>query len=306
MQENKPEYYSPVYKKMLDFFYQQFYAPIVQSVGKKDVKLNSLSSYSHLIAAIREGKVQYKDGVFSGKFNARISRELSLFARYDRRSGIWKGRAGSDIYSAAMYAEDKKKQITARMNRAIDECENNIDRNIKDLSLGDNLPLRIMQDDIKKDLYKIGVMPEISEGTQKRLRQDYTENQQLNIKNWKDEQIKRLRDMVQEYQTTGTDESLVYMIQREYNITANKAHFLARQETGLFFSKLSMDRASEAGVRRYRWSTSHDEKVRATHKYLDGQIISFDSPPVVDLRTGRRAHAGEDYNCRCQKIWILE
>jgi|WetSurMetagenome_2_1015567.scaffolds.fasta_scaffold06031_4 SPP1 gp7 family putative phage head morphogenesis protein len=305
MQENKQEYYSPIEKRMLQFFYSQFYAPLIQAIDKKDVRLNSVS-YSYLISAIRDGSIQYKDGVFTGKYSAKISRELSQFATYDRRSNTWHGRPSPDVLVAAIYADGKRKEIISRMNTALDLCAQNIEQNIKTLSLGDNLPMSIMQGDIRQDLYKIGVMPEISAGVEKKLRQEYTENQQINIKNWQDEQIQRLRDMVQNYQTTGTDGSLQQMIQEEFNISANKAHFLARQETGLFFSKLSMNRASESGVRRYKWSTSHDEKVRESHKILNGKIIDFDNPPVVDQRTGRRAHAGEDYNCRCQKIWILD
>ena len=304
MQENKPEYYDPIYKKMLYFFYQQFYVPILQAVDKKDVKLNAVMSA--LISAINSGKIQYKDGTFTGQFNSKTSRELSQFAEYDRRSHSWHGRPSPEVLAAAVFAEGKRKEILSRLQQAIDLSEENIEQNIADLSLGDSLPLRMMQGDIKQDLYKVGIMPDISDGVANKLRQDYTESQQLNIKNWYPEQITRLREMVQEYQTTGTDESLQKLIQQEYNVSANKAHFLAKQESSLFFSKLGMDRASATGVRRYRWSTSHDERVRISHRHLDGQIIDFNNPPVVDPKTGRRAHAGEDYGCRCSKIWMID
>ena len=304
MQENKPEYYDPIYKKMLSFFYQQFYSPLLIAIDKPNIKLNAAMTY--LIAAINSGKIQYKDGIFTGQFNIKTSRELSSFAEYDRRSQSWKGRPGPDVLSAAVFAESKRKNLVSQLQQALDIAEDNINQNISDLSLGDALPMWIMQDDIKKDLYKVGIMPEITEGDENKFKSNYTENQQLNIKNWVPDQIERLRNMVQEYQTTGTDESLQFLIQQEYNVSANKAHFLARQETGLFFSKLSMDRASSTGVRRYKWSTSHDERVRLDHKLLDKQIIDFNNPPIVDRKTGRRAHAGEDFGCRCQKIWMLD
>lgn len=304
MQKNKQEYYDPIYKDMLSFFYQQFYAPVLQAIDKKNVKLNAIDNY--LISAINSGKIQYKDGVFTGQFNSKTSRELSKFAVYDRRSNSWHGRPGPDVLAVAIFAEGKRKEIISRMQQAIDLTEENINQNISDLSLGDSLPLRMMQGDIKQDLWKVGIVPDISDGVAKKLRQDYTESQQFNIKNWIPEQITRLREMVQNYQTTGTDESLQQLIQSEYNVSANKARFLARQETGLFFSRLGMDRASSAGVRRYRWSTSHDERVRYSHRLLDKQIIDFDNPPVVDPKTGRRAHAGEDFGCRCNKIWIID
>jgi len=55
----------------------------------------------------------------------------------------------------------------------------------------------------------------------------------------------------------------------------------------------------EGGFDRYVWTTKKDSKVRPDHARLEGRIISWNDPPVVDLRSGRHAHPGEDYNCRC-------
>lgn len=306
----KPDYYEPVAESILDFLYRQFYAPLMAEIDKPAVKLNA--STSALVAAILSGRVQYKDGVFSGTFNMRISGELSRFATFDKRSKTWKGRPPAEVIGASVQAEAKRDQLTAKLKAAIHKAETTINDAIRSASFGSDLPLFAMGEDIKRDLYNIGVMPDIDERTAAKLKRDYNDSQVLNVKNWTAEQTKRLRDMVEKYQTTGTDESLRDLIQREYQVSANKAQFLARQETSLFFSKLSMNRASATGVRRYRWSTSHDERVRKdpngpNHKHLDGQVFDIDGPGgVVDLKTGRRAHAGEDWGCRCAKIWVLE
>lgn len=306
----KPDYYEPVAASILDFLYRQFYAPLMAEIDKPAVKLNS--STSALVAAILSGRVQYKDGVFSGTFNMRISGELSRFATFDKRSKTWKGRPPAEVIGASVQAEAKRDQLTAKLKAAIHKAETTINDAIRSASFGSDLPLFAMGEDIKRDLHNIGVMPDIDERTAAKLKRDYNDSQVLNVKNWTAEQTKRLRDMVEAYQTTGTDESLRDLIQREYQVSANKAQFLARQETSLFFSKLSMNRAASTGVRRYRWSTSHDERVRSdprgpNHKHLDGQVFDIDGPGgVVDLKTGRRAHAGQDFGCRCAKIWVLE
>ena len=305
-----PSYYEPVAASILDFLYRQFYAPLMDEIDKPAVKLNA--SVSALTSAILSGRVQYKDGVFSGQFNMRISGELSRFATFDKRSKTWKGRPPAEIIGASIQAEAKRDQLTAKLKAAIDKAETTINEAIRSASFGSDLPLFAMGEDIKRDLHHIGVMPDIDERTAAKLKRDYNDSQVLNVKNWTAEQTKRLRDMVEAYQTTGTDESLRDLIQREYQVSANKAQFLARQETSLFFSKLSMNRAASTGVRRYKWSTSHDERVRRdprgpNHKHLDGQVFDIDGPGgVVDLKTGRRAHAGEDFGCRCGKIWVLE
>lgn len=302
MLHTKPAYYSKVQEDIKLFFYG-FYAPLLEEVPVS-MKLNAVDSA--LVSAIKSGAVQYKDGVFSGKFNMRISGELSRFAKFDKRSGTWKGRPGPSVIAASVMAESKRADLQWRLQYAIDQAERNINEAINTLSFGDDLPLSLMRDDIQADLWSVGVKVTIDDNLAAKLRVDYTESQKLNIKNWLPEQTQRLREMVERIQTTGDNSSIRELIESEWHTTAAKARFLARQETSLFFSKLSMERAGAAGVRRYRWSTSHDQRVRPDHKDLQGTIHAIDDPPIVDKRTGRRAHPGEDYNCRCSAIWVLD
>lgn len=301
----KPSYYAAVDERLKKYFFETFFAPLLETLPPA-VKVRANASTSAIIDALSSGRVVYKDGVFSGTFSAKLSRELAEFATFDGRSRVWKGRPPASIISAALMANDKRARMTDEINRKIDDLEQRVEETIKTLSFSEDLPLFAMANDISESL-PIGVMPAIDKRTAEKMLKDYTESQKLNIKNWQPEQIERLRRMVERIQTTPTDNSsLRDEIMKEWNVSANKAQFLARQETSLFFSKLSMNRAAASGVRRYRWSTSHDERVRERHKELNGTIHSVDDPPVVDLKTGRRAHPGADFNCRCAAIWVLE
>jgi SPP1 gp7 family putative phage head morphogenesis protein len=307
----KDAYAEPVEQDVLNLFYRQYFAPLFAIIDEPSIKLNAPDSV--VIAAIRSGKIQYKDGVFSGAFNIRTSRELSSFAKFDKRSATWKGRPGPGILSAAVMAESKRRDLTERLGYALDQAERNINEAIRTLSFGDDLPLSLMRDDIQADLWSVGVKVTIDERMEAKLRKDYTDNMKLNIvdennpdKSWNRQQVTRLREMVQRIQTTGDNSSIRQLIEDEWHTSAAKARFIARQETSLFFSKLSMNRAESAGVRRYRWSTSHDQRVRPDHKELQGTIHAIDDPPIVDSRTGRRAHPGCDWNCRCSAIWVLD
>jgi SPP1 gp7 family putative phage head morphogenesis protein len=302
--QNKDSYFEPIEQDLLDLFYRKYFAPLLSIIDEPSIKLNAAESA--IISAIQSGKVQYKDGMFSGNFNIRISRELSSFAKFDKRSGTWKGRPGPGVIAASIMAEAKRKDLTDRLGYALDQAEKNINEAIRTLSFGDDLPLSLMRDDIQADLWSVGVKVTIDERLEKKLRADYADSQKLNIKNWNPEQVTRLREMVQRIQTTGDNSSIRQLIEDEWNTSAAKARFLARNETSLFFSKLSMNRAESAGVRRYRWSTSHDQRVRPDHKELQGTIHAIDDPPIVDVRTGRRAHPGCDWNCRCSAIWMLD
>ena len=308
----KESYSAPVEADLLLLFWEVFYMPIVAAAKVQSIRTNAAEAY--IIAAIKSGKIKYADGKFSGDFDVRTSRELSSFASFNRRTKVWTGNPSPAIKAASILADTHRRELQARLEKAIDAAEANIKQTVQSLSFGSDLPLFDMAEDIKKDLYSVGVMPEIDARTEKTLREQYTNNMRLNIvdeadssKGWAPEQINRLRDMVKEYQTTGTNDSLRALIEREWDTSRAKAKFLATQETRLFLDTLSRDRARRTGVRRYRWSTSHDEKVRQSHKLLDGKIVDIDGPgEIVDLKTGRRAHAGQDFGCRCNKIWVLE
>ena len=103
-------------------------------------------------------------------------------------------------------------------------------------------------------------------------------------------------------------------IQEKYNTSKHHARMLARDQVGTLNSQLAQAQQRDAGVRRYRWSTSHDSRVRDCHAELDGKEFSWDDPPEMwyetksrgTVYTGRRCHAGEDYCCRCVAIPIFD
>lgn len=82
-------------------------------------------------------------------------------------------------------------------------------------------------------------------------------------------------------------------------ITEKRALFIARDQMAKFNSALTQARHEEIGIKKYKWSTSGDERVRESHMANDGKVFSYDDPP----ETG---HPGEDYNCRCVALPVFE
>lgn len=96
--------------------------------------------------------------------------------------------------------------------------------------------------------------------------------------------------------------SIISKIQAEYGVSKNRAKFYAVDQCGKLTAKISQEQQRDAGCKEYVWSSSGDSKVRDRHRELHGKTFSWDLPPVVDTKTGRRAHPGEDYRCRCVAI----
>lgn len=103
-------------------------------------------------------------------------------------------------------------------------------------------------------------------------------------------------------------------IQEEYNVTKHQAQMLARDQVATLNSQIAQAQQRDAGVTKYRWSTSHDSRVRDCHADLDGKVFSWDDPPEMwyetkskgIVYTGRHCHPGEDYCCRCVAIPVFE
>lgn len=117
-----------------------------------------------------------------------------------------------------------------------------------------------------------------------------------------------LLDEVQEIVTASVErgtrvETLAKQIEERFRVSRSRAKLIARDQTAKANSQLTKLRHEAAGVERYRWSSSQDERVRPAHRRMNRTVHRWDDPPLVD---GRRVHPGEDYQCRCVAIPILD
>lgn len=95
-------------------------------------------------------------------------------------------------------------------------------------------------------------------------------------------------------------------LREEFGFSKRRAQLIARDQTLKLSGQLQQARQRQAGITRYTWTTSDDERVRPRHEELNETVHLWTEPPVVDLRTGRRAHPGEDFQCRCNADPILD
>ena len=59
-------------------------------------------------------------------------------------------------------------------------------------------------------------------------------------------------------------------------------------------------------MEEYAWSESGDGRVRDSHKHLNKKRFRWSDPPIVDAKTGRRCHPGQDYQCRCVALPVFD
>lgn len=98
-------------------------------------------------------------------------------------------------------------------------------------------------------------------------------------------------------------------IKDRYGVTKSRARLIARTEVGKLNGNLSKYRNEELGIKTYFWATSNDEKVRDSHRALNGKLCRWDDDSVYSedngktwkKRTGKMfiGAPGSTYNCRC-------
>lgn len=115
-----------------------------------------------------------------------------------------------------------------------------------------------------------------------------------------------MREIVYEgYRNGRTTTAILKEIQRTYSVNKKHARLIARDQMAKLNADLTKRQQTDAGVEEYKWSDSRDGRVRPRHKHLNGKTFRWDDPPVVDTKTGRRAHPGEDYQCRCVALPVF-
>lgn len=306
--KSKEEYSKEVEKLLESLFYYDLYKPIYDIIQGKDVREQAKSD--PLITAIKSGKIFYADGYMFGSFSASTSKRLKeLGGRFNKtRKGfdIPLQKLSPEIRSAIADKKHKQEEIIKKIDDHITKVKEKVP----------TIEFKPYTQKVLQDLHvqfkkvtpeSLQIPFEINDHTRKRLEELYEEDLNNTIKGWHEEAIERLRKKVEQNVAAGfRADKLISAVQQEHETTKKKARVIAKQESSLLVSKYRQVRYEEAGVTSYRWSSSQDERVRKDHRDLNNRIFKWNDPPIVDKATGRRAHPGEDYGCRCVALPVIK
>jgi len=311
--------FEPIREQLSKLFKEEIYYPLLREIGfKKDSIQNAKDD---LLRAIQGGQITYSKGKFKGNFNSTLSRELrKIGAEWDRSQGCWsipQSELTIEIKNAISLSETKWIQTIHKLDDKL--------KSIMPAKIAEKLKLEKQFDSLlfkidkklEKSLENISVQPKLTDAQRFRISEEYTTNMELFVKDFIDEQVTELRKKVETRTFDGFRyEGMIKSIQKSYNVSENKAKFLARQETQLYTSKLKEVRYEKAGVTKYRWvcsahpkSKSPNERtpgmVRYYHALNNGKIFSFAEGAVVNAK-GEKKNPGEDYNCNCIAVPVFE
>ncbi len=292
----------------------EVYLPLLGIIGVK--KRSIKNAKEDVISALRSGKIFYSRGKFRGKFDSTLTRELrSLGAEWDRRQEAWSIPISAipvvmrvEIGLAVARTEEKTKKLLDALSK-FDTAK--ISEKLNADSIFD-ASLSKAEKKVKRSLGPLGITPTLTEEQKNLIIREYTANTQKDIKGWLDEELVALRAKITRLTLQGVRyENLIDALQQSYGVSREKATFWARQENNLMTAKFRESQMRDAGVMQYEWRTvagSPNHPVRDSHKALDGKIFSWDDPPITTMpgKPQRRNHPGEDYNCRCIAVPVIE
>ena len=92
-------------------------------------------------------------------------------------------------------------------------------------------------------------------------------------------------------------------------LSDKKCRLLSRDQIGKLQGQVAEAQMEEIGLEMYIWDTSGDERVRPSHKPMDGLLCRWDDATVYSKDNGKtwidrpakavKLHPGQDIQCRC-------
>jgi hypothetical protein len=297
-------------KILLKIFYDIIFKDLFAVLKSKTVN-NSLED---LVKAISSGRITFARGEFKGNLNSKLSKEIkALGAKWDFSSRTYKINfkdLSPDIKIAISVSESRFKKQLEAIDKHLIHAQSKPILQHKIFQYFDTSIFK-MDKDINKTIEKITVKPTYTEDQRKMISENYTKNMDKYITKFTEENTVRLRELVKEaYDKGERSQGIQKIIEKNFKgITKNKAEFLARQEINLISVEFKKAKYTSAGINKYIWRCVHNPKdkspnqhtphnVRYFHGLLDGKVIDWNEPPIVNIK-GERKHAGEDFNCRC-------
>jgi SPP1 gp7 family putative phage head morphogenesis protein len=94
------------------------------------------------------------------------------------------------------------------------------------------------------------------------------------------------------------------------DVAESRARLIARTEVAKAQATITQVRSEHLGIDWYIWRTVKDQRVRSSHKHMEGVLCQFSSPPAPEALKGEPSQGnygpGGIYNCRCFSQPLLD
>lgn len=105
----------------------------------------------------------------------------------------------------------------------------------------------------------------------------------------------------------GGVRQLIKDLNKYTNQSKRRVKNLALDQTRKAYNSINRQRMMSAGYTKFKWLHSGGgQQPRKDHIKMNGNIYSFDDPPIIDKNTGERGFPGQAINCGCTMQPVYE
>lgn len=305
---------------IFNFLFKLIFKDIQDVLKDYNAFANDISnSQQSLLKAIQEGKITYTKGGFqsnfeNGRFPINLTKTLKNYgAEYDKRANafiISSNALPKEIQEAVNISIVDNVYFTNKLNNALTKAQltTEFDK-FFNVAIFEKHYQNIINDTIKQIKSNSVTIPiELNEQQALRIKQEYTNNLKLTIKDFTDKEINTLRNLVQENTMEGyRPKVLADKIAERFGVSKSKAEFLADQETRLLTTKFTELKFTENNITsKFKWGRSVSRKPDEFHKQYYDKEFDYLNPPIINEATGETGLPGQRFNCKCRIIPIIE
>lgn len=119
------------------------------------------------------------------------------------------------------------------------------------------------------------------------------------------------REVAKAQQQGTRPETIAKMIRQQFpRHTESRIKLIARTETAKASTALTRARSEELDLPFFIWRTSADQRVRPSHRTMNGIVVGWSDPPSPEALIGEKSSLGHYApgncpNCRCTPLVIL-
>lgn len=307
---HRDEHTDVLFRQIDSYVEDVFEFPIIDILTEFGVDMRQNSKETALGTAILAGTVIYQDGIFTGDFDAQISKELrsygAEFSKARKAFRLPPNEVPLSIRHAASVAKGKSESLHKEIAAVLLLIAGNVDDSETDINTTASAKIidRDVVSQLKKTLPNKFVVPDVKLSLE----------ELANLKAQVDEAIKKnvaesaleLAAQIEQNKTNGADlNKLREIIQVSLDKIKKRAKSIAEHQMAIFIAKERERLYKSIGVNSYIWQTRLDDRVRPDHRVLQGHQFTWDSPPITNQSTGAHNNPGEDFGCRCVPLPLL-
>lgn len=236
----------------------------------------------------------------------------------DRRAAEWRkrveplyplfGRVSRAVKNYFYFIEQKLIKELLKRSKAADFWVRKAEDDFAwiDQMFDDERLVQAVKDDIEKSI-RMGIRQHVVPDEITQAIQAKRMNKIRGINQTASKEVKeRLRQAIIDAMTEGITEEertevIINALKGSMDVNRNRARTIARTEVHGAYNESSFEAARSAGVKKLRWLSSRDDRVRDSHAELDGEVIEVGEKFSNGLRYPMDPGGApeEVINCRC-------